>query len=57
MYIALSGSIESHSESSSVAVEAPQSGPIATSILGLNAVAAICLSGVFIILKVNHKNS
>ena len=52
MYIALSGSITSHTEG-----EAAESTTIANSILGLNGVAAICLSGVFIILKVNHKNN
>lgn len=34
-----------------------QSDQIATPILGLNLIAAVCLSGVFVILKINHQSS
>ena len=50
MYIALSHS--KHDQQ--VGEISPENGTIATQVLGMNAVAAMCLSGVFIILKVNN---
>ena len=55
MYIALSHS--KHLSDDSPGAVSTDSGTIATSVLGLNAIAALCFSGVFIILKVNHQRS
>ena len=51
MYIALQTQVDS--------VSGGQSGetPVATTILGLNTISALCFSGVFIVLKVNHEKS
>ena len=57
MYIALYGSIENNSEEQGIKLSEDGAGPVATSILGLNIVAALCFSGVFIVLKVNHSTS
>ena len=54
MYIALSSNITGEGEAKKDDLENNQ---IATPILGLNCIAAVCLSGVFVILKINHQNS
>lgn len=50
MYIALQTHVDS-------TVEQGQETPVATTILGLNTVTALCFSGVFTVLKLNHQNS
>jgi|ERR1719469_239803 len=59
MYIALSGSIERQANQSTTLPQQvdPDSASIAPSVLGLNSMAALCFSGVFIILKVNNERN
>ena len=55
MYIALSSGSHDDSAGDLVAEgSSGGSGHVATPILGLNTIAAVCLSGLFIILKINH---
>eukprot|EP00353_Schmidingerella_taraikaensis_P001803 CAMPEP_0185597934 /NCGR_PEP_ID=MMETSP0434-20130131/81679_1 /TAXON_ID=626734 ORGANISM="Favella taraikaensis, Strain Fe Narragansett Bay" /NCGR_SAMPLE_ID=MMETSP0434 /ASSEMBLY_ACC=CAM_ASM_000379 /LENGTH=56 /DNA_ID=CAMNT_0028226785 /DNA_START=1028 /DNA_END=1198 /DNA_ORIENTATION=- len=56
MYIALSGSIQKEAGDASKVAE-PVKSSIAPSVLGLNTIAAMCLSGVIVILKVNNEQS